>query len=166
MPGSQAMTQTSTLRRVTALLAFLVLFASPAVSQGFKWWQSEHYQRELGLTGDQSQRLEDIFQSAVPTLKAQKKTLDKVEAEFDKLIERGGDSAVMEQVNHLETARAELSKSRTWMLLRMRKVLTTDQWAKFTALQHEAAQRAAQAAQRAAQAAQRAATPSKDPESR
>jgi hypothetical protein len=65
----------------------------------------------------------------------------------------------MEQVNHLETARAELSKSRTWMLLRMRKVLTANQWAKFTALQHEAAQRAAQASQRAAQAAQQAATP-------
>jgi Spy/CpxP family protein refolding chaperone len=142
------------LRRFAALLTLVVLCASPAASQGFKWWQSDEYRRELGLTLDQSKRLEEIFQSAVPTLKAQKKTLDQLETEFEKLIERGGDSAVMEQVDHLETARAELSKSRTWMLLRMRKVLTANQWAKFTALQHEAAQRAAQAAQRAAQAAQ------------
>ena len=153
------MTHTAKLRRLAALLTLVVLCAAPAASQGFKWWQSEEYRRELGLTPDQSKRLEDIFQSAVPTLKAQKKTLDQVEAEFEKLIERGGDAAVMEQVNHLETARAELSKSRTWMLLRMRQVLTADQWAKFTALQHEAAQRAAQAAQRAAQAAQHAPPP-------
>jgi Spy/CpxP family protein refolding chaperone len=151
------MTQISILRRLAALLTIAVLCASPAASQGFKWWQSDEYRRELGLTADQTKRLEDIFQSAVPTLKAQKKTLDQVEAEFEKLIERGGDAAVMEQVNHLETARAELSKSRTWMLLRMRQVLTTDQWAKFTALQHQAAQRAMEAAQRAAQAAQRGA---------
>ena len=126
----------------------VALVASPAASQGFKCWQSEEYTRELQLTPEQSRRLEDIFQSAVPTLKAQKKTLDAAEAEFEKLIERGGDAAVMEQVNQLEMARAELSKSRTWMLLRMRKVLTADQWAKFTALQHQAVQRAAQEAQR------------------
>lgn len=137
------MTNTLMLRRVVVLFAVAVLLAFPAAGQGFKWWQAETYVRELGLTPEQSKRLEEVFQSAVPTLKAQKRTLDQAEAELEKLIERGGDAAVMEQVNHLETARAELSKSRTWMLLRMRKVLTTDQWAKFTALQHEAAQRAA-----------------------
>ena len=42
----------------------------------------------------------------------------------------------MEQVNTVEGARAELNKARTMMLLRMRRVLTTDQWAKLTAL-HE-----------------------------
>jgi Spy/CpxP family protein refolding chaperone len=120
-----------------------VLFAAPAASQGFKWWQAEQYIREMSLTSEQSKRLEEIFQSAVPTLKAQKKTLDEAESEFEKLMQRGGDAAVMEQVNRLETARAELSKSRTWMLLGMRKVLTADQWAKFTALQHQAAQRTA-----------------------
>ena len=40
----------------------------------------------------------------------------------------------------VESARAEVSKARTMMLLRMRRSLTTDQWAKFTAL-HEASTR-------------------------
>lgn len=141
------MTHTSIFRRISALLIIVVLCASPAASQGFKWWQSEEYKRELQLTAEQTKRLEEIFQSSVPTLKAHKKTLDSEEAKFEKLIERGGDAAIMEQVNQLEMARAELSKSRLWMLLQMRKVLTADQWAKFTALQHEAAQRAARAAQ-------------------
>jgi hypothetical protein len=40
----------------------------------------------------------------------------------------------MKQVDVVEAARAELNKTRTMMLLRMRRSLTTDQWAKFTAL--------------------------------
>jgi hypothetical protein len=41
---------------------------------------------------------------------------------------------VLDQVSIVEAARAELNKTRTVMLLRMRRSLTTDQWAKFTAL--------------------------------
>ena len=128
------------LGRATALIAAVLLFAVPAVAQGFKWWQSDLYKRELGLTSEQSRRLEDIFQAAVPNLRLQKKALDQAETEFERLVERGDDGAVMEQVGRVEVARAELNKSRTMMLLRMRRVLTTDQWAKFTAL-HQASER-------------------------
>ena len=41
----------------------------------------------------------------------------------------------MEQINIVEAARAELNKSRGHMLFNMRKLLTRQQWAKFTALQ-------------------------------
>jgi Spy/CpxP family protein refolding chaperone len=126
------------LRRIT-LIPLIVLLAIPAFAQG-KWWQSEKFTRELGLTQEQSRRLEEIFQAALPTLRAQNKALTKAEAELEALVERGGDQAVMEQLNHVESARAELNKSRTLMLLRMRKVLITDQWAKFTAL-HQAIER-------------------------
>ena len=128
------------LGRATALIAAVLLFAVPAVAQGFKWWQSDLYKRELGLTPEQSRRLEDIFQAAVPNLRVQKKALDQAETDFERLVEKGDDGAVMEQVGRVEIARAELNKSRTMMLLRMRRVLTTDQWAKFTAL-HQAAER-------------------------
>ena len=139
------MTYTSMLRWISVGIVVSVLVVAPVFGQGFKWWQSDQYRQELGLTAEQSKRLEEIFQAAVPTLKAQKRTLDNAEAEFEALIEKGSDTAVMEQVNHLETARAELNKTRTMMLLRMKKVLTADQWAKFTALQHQAAQQAARA---------------------
>jgi Spy/CpxP family protein refolding chaperone len=98
------------------------------------------YKKELGLTPEQSRRLEDIFQAAVPNLRVQKRALDQAETEFERLVEKGDDGAVMEQVGRVEIARAELNKSRTMMLLRMRRALTTDQWAKFTAL-HQAAER-------------------------
>ena len=73
-------------------------------------------------------------------MKSLKKALDQAETEFERLVERGDDGSVMEQVERVEAARAELNKSRTMMMLRMKRVLTADQWAKFTAL-HQAAER-------------------------
>jgi Spy/CpxP family protein refolding chaperone len=124
-----------------AALALVVLVSTsihPA-AQGFKWWQSDTYKKELGLTAEQTRRMEEIFQQAMPTLKDQKTALDQAEAKFEKLVERGDDKEVMEQVNLVEAARADLNKTRTLMLLGMRKVLTRDQWARFTAL-HQASQ--------------------------
>jgi Spy/CpxP family protein refolding chaperone len=128
------------LGRVSSVVAVVLCLALPAAGQGSKWWQSEQYRRELGLTAEQSKRLEDVFQAAVPTLKTHKKALDQAETEFERLVERGDDGSVMDQVERVEAARAELNKSHTMMMLRMRKVLTTEQWAKFNAM-HQAAER-------------------------
>ena len=134
------MTAKHLLGQFAALIAVGLLIVQPATAQAFKWWQSEQYRRDLGLTTEQSRRLEEIFQAAVPTLKAHKKALDLAEAEFERLMERGDDGSVMDQVERVEAARAELNKSHTMMMLRMKKVLTPDQWARFTAL-HQAAER-------------------------
>jgi len=124
------------------LIGLLVLLGvSPVFAQGkFKWWQSERYKTELMLTVEQVRRLEEIFQTALPTLRAQMKTLEAAETELERLVQRGDDSAVMAQVARVETARAELNTSRTLMLLKMRRALTTDQWVKFGAL-HQALER-------------------------
>ena len=127
---------TSLRSALLTLVAVLVLAgASPLAAQGkFKWWQSDRYKTELMLTADQSKRLEEIFQQALPKLRAQMKTLETAEAELERLVQRGDDSSVMAQVARVETARGELNTSRTMMLLAMRKLLTSDQWIKFGAL--------------------------------
>lgn len=118
-------------------LALTVVSTVAAQGFGFKWWQNDRYRAELGLTADQSRRLEEIFQTTVPTLRAQKKAFDEAEAEFGRLVERGNDAAVMEQVIKVEAARGEINKTRALMLLRMRRALTTDQWVKLGAM-HQA----------------------------
>ncbi len=123
--------------RMTTLLAlaFCALCAAlPVSAQGFKWWQDENFRRELGLTQEQSTRLEEIFQKSLPTLRARTDAVEKAQLEFDRLVDRGDDATVMQQVNTLEDVRAEMSKARVVMLLKMRRSLTADQWAKFTAL--------------------------------
>jgi Spy/CpxP family protein refolding chaperone len=122
------------------LLALVWFLAVPAAGQGSKWWQSDKYKRELGLTAEQSRQLEEIFQAAMPNLRVLNEALDQAEAEFERRVQKGDDGAILEQVKRVEAARAELNTARTMMLVRMRKKLTTDQWAKFTAM-HQAAQR-------------------------
>jgi Spy/CpxP family protein refolding chaperone len=114
-----------------------ILWAHPASAQGFKWWQSETFRRGLGLTQEQSSKIEGIFQKTLPALRQQKGALDKAEADFNQMVEASDDAQVMAQVTVVEAARSELNKSRTMMLLRMRRVLTPDQRVKFVMLQQE-----------------------------
>ena len=116
--------------------AFLVL-APAASAQGFKWWQSDRFVRDLGLTQEQSTKIEAIFQRTSPILRKQKEALDKSEADFNQMVEASDDAQVMAQVGVVEAARSELNKSRTMMLLRMRRVLTPDQRVKFVTLQQQ-----------------------------
>lgn len=132
------MTPKNLLRQIVVSLAVLAI-ALPAAGQG-KWWQSEEYKRELRLTPEQSKKLEEVFQASVPTLKSLKKALDQAESEFERLLERGDDGSVMDQVERVEAARAELNKSHTMMMLRMKRVLTAEQWARFNAM-HQTAER-------------------------
>ena len=124
-------------RRAVALTVLVLFLAAPVSAQRHKWWQDERFQRELGLTTEQSTRLEEIFQKHLPMLRQRMAALDKAEQVFDELVEKADDKVVMKQVDVVEAARAELNKTRTIMLLRMRRSLTTDQWAKFTALAQE-----------------------------
>lgn len=120
--------------RGVAVLALLAFCAAPVLAQRGKWWQDERFRRELGLTAEQSARLEEIFQKTQPQLRQRMQALDQAEREFDRLVETGDDASVLDHVGIVEAARGELNKTRTVMLLRMRRSLTADQWAKFTAL--------------------------------
>ena len=124
--------------RAAALLGlFVALVTTPVAAQG-KWWQSERFQKKLQLTADQVSRIEEAFQSAIPHLREQKKALDRLETDLSRLIDTSADeAAVMREADRVEAARAELSKARTRMLLRMRRVLTTDQRVKFRELHEE-----------------------------
>lgn len=127
------------LRRAFVVIAIILVGAGSTSAQG-KWWQSERFVKELQLTADQSRLLESVFQASLPALRERKQALDKAETQFALLMERGGDAAIMEQLNHLEHARAELNKARILMLLKMKYALTSTQWAKYTAL-HDALER-------------------------
>jgi Spy/CpxP family protein refolding chaperone len=125
---------------VTSLALALCLLSWPAAAaaQGFKWWQSDRFQQELVLAAEQVTRLEEIFQALQPTLKTQKETLDKFEAKLSRVLNdaRADEAMVLQAVERVEGARAELAKSRTLMMFRMNRILTSDQNVKMKAL-HE-----------------------------
>jgi Spy/CpxP family protein refolding chaperone len=109
----------------------------------WKFWQGDS-QTELGITNQQSSEIEQIFQSTRPKLEASKDKIDKLEAILSQTIkDNTADLAVVgQQVDRLEAARADLSKTRTLMLYRMRGVLSADQRAKLQALWEAGRQKA------------------------
>lgn len=110
-------------------LSLVVASVQPAAAQGFKWWQMDRFQKGLSLTQEQIDRIEAIFQTAEPSLRAQKKALDKAEHKLSKIItdSTSDEAAVLQAAERVEAARAELSRTRTLQLFRMRRVLTDEQ---------------------------------------
>jgi Spy/CpxP family protein refolding chaperone len=130
---------------LATLVVVFLSTAAPGASQSLqqpKWWHSEPTRRELGLTQEQSRRLEEIFQAAIPSQRTLKKALDDEEAQFGRLMNDLATDvdkrAAIEQMNRVEAARAALKKSHSQMLIEMRQVLTRDQWIRLGALQQAA----------------------------
>lgn len=115
------------------LVTYAPLQAQPVQPLGFKWWQDEMAQRKIGLSTDQSKRIEEVFQAALPELRRAKKQLDAVEKDLSRLVD-SPDAALIQQVDRVEAARADLNKARTLMLLRIRRILTADQRVRLEAL--------------------------------
>jgi len=128
---------TSKLSRIVAATLVATALLSPALSaQGFKWWQDDRFKRELALSGDQIERLEAIYQSSGPAMRAQKATLDRLQADLSKVVAEGtADEAVAADIiGRVEAAKSDLGRTRAVMLYRMRRILTSDQHVKLQVL--------------------------------
>jgi Spy/CpxP family protein refolding chaperone len=120
----------STWSRRWLAVAVLLALAAPlhAQSFGFSWWKDAQFQRDLGLTPDQTAKIDAIFQSTISLLRQKKADLDRQEDELSLMIASGADeSLVTRQVDKVESTRASMNKMRTLMLLHERQVLTPDQ---------------------------------------
>lgn len=139
VPGvSSVMTRCTTAGWRALIVAACLMTAATASAQGFKWWSDEAAQKRLGLSADQSRRIEDVFQQALPALRAGKQRFDSAEQELTTLIERSADDGpVVRQLERVESARADLNKARTLMLLQMRRILSPEQRVRLDELHHE-----------------------------
>jgi len=124
--------------RLLPLVLVLALVAPlHGQSFGFAWWKDAQFQRELGLSADQSARIDAIFQAAISQLRAKKEELDKQEDVLSQQIVAGADEMlVTRQVDKVEAIRSHMNKMRTMMLLKERQVLSPDQRVKLNKL-HE-----------------------------
>ena len=88
------------------------------------------------MTEEQVTRLDEIFQALQPTLRSQKDTLDEFEAKLSAVIgdPLSDEAMVLLAAERTEGARSELSKSRTLLTFRMRRILTAEQNVKLKAL--------------------------------
>ena len=100
------------------------------------WWKAPDTRAELGISDKQSKEIDDIFQATLPSLRAAKDELDKLDDALASLIKEGtaDSSVVARQVGQAEQARANLTTKRTVMLYRMHRLLTPEQRIKLDAM--------------------------------
>lgn len=129
--------------RLRLTVAALLLAAAPALAQRlpdqqprpFAWWKSEPFKKELGLTDDQTGRIDRIWETTRVELRQEWDELSRLEAKLSRLIQSDAEEAVLSrQIDRVETARASANKTRSLMLVQMLKVLTPDQRTRFTEL--------------------------------
>jgi Spy/CpxP family protein refolding chaperone len=138
-PGRKANKTMKILRKsfICLVLSLIVLAGStPAAAQSFKWWQTERFQKELKLAPEQIARIEGIFQTSEPLIRAQKQAVDRREEKLSKVITdpKSDEAAVLQATDRLELARNELTRTRTLMLFRIRRVLDDTQLVKLNAM--------------------------------
>lgn len=103
--------------------------------QSFAWWKSEQFKKELGLTADQSARIDKIWETTRPELRQERDELTRLEEKLSRLIQNDADEATLSrQIDRVETARANGNKTRSLMLVQMLKTLTPDQRSRFKTL--------------------------------
>jgi Spy/CpxP family protein refolding chaperone len=97
-----------------------------------KWWKDSELMRKIGVSDEQVQKIEKIFQDHRLQLIDLHAALEKQEAILEPLIEadQPDEAQVIAQIDRVAQARANLEKSNAQMLLAIRRVLTVDQWKK------------------------------------
>jgi Spy/CpxP family protein refolding chaperone len=128
-----------TLKLFICLVLSAIVLAVPEVAsaQG-RWWQSERFQKELGLTKEQISRIEAVYQSTTPLYRAQKEAFDRREEKLSKILAdpKSDEAMVVQATDRLEAARNEMGRTRTLMIFRIRRVLTDEQHLKLNKM-HE-----------------------------
>lgn len=98
------------------------------------WWKDSGTSREIALSEQQSNKIEEIWKSSYPSLRVLHKELDGLQAEFNRLMKENTaeERVIMLQIDRVEAVRSQINKSRTLMLYRMHQVLTPAQYQKLT----------------------------------
>ncbi len=94
------------------------------------WWRMPETVRAIGLSPEQTARLEEIFREERRRLVDLRAEVEKARLDLEEALGREpfDEAAVAPVVDRFEARRAELARARTMMLVRMRGVLTKAQY--------------------------------------
>jgi Spy/CpxP family protein refolding chaperone len=102
------------------------------IGPGGAWWKNPTVVQTLGLTPDQTKKMDDIFQKSRLELIDLKANVEKQNALLEPLLSANPPdmTRTMAQIDKVAQARADLEKANARMLLGIRVVLTPEQWTK------------------------------------
>lgn len=99
------------------------------------WWKNAEVIKEVGISAEQSKKIDDLFHNRLPDAMAREAELKKQDAVLQRLLtERTvGADVIGVQVDRVEASRTTLNKTRTIMIYEMHLVLSTEQYKKLVA---------------------------------
>ncbi|MBX9601869.1 MAG: Spy/CpxP family protein refolding chaperone [Bryobacteraceae bacterium] len=122
------------LRRVLFLIPALLFLTAGDISAQpprnfYAWWDSP-VARDLNLTDAQMRQIRQTVREYRLRLRDSRNTLDRAEIELEYVFneETMDPKKAQEAIDRLASARADLTKSFTEMSLKLRMVLTAEQW--------------------------------------
>ena len=155
----------SVVRRLLLVLAALAVagtVSAQSVTLRGPWWKTDPVRKDLGLTHEQSTKLDRIWSDALPTAQQNLDQLDRLESKLSRLIETDAEEIdVLRAVDRIEALRATMNKNRILLLVHMRQVLTADQRTKMNVMLEQQQQQ--QQKDRQAQQAQQTQSPASRP---
>lgn len=121
------------MKRHILVVAALLLAASIVEAQHLppgKWWRRPEVIRELSLTADQQEKLDEVFRGAADDLIDAKAAVDKLQISLRGEIDRAQlrRAEIQRVVSELNVARGKLFERELMMLVDMRAVLNETQW--------------------------------------
>ena len=94
-----------------------------------RWWQSDEVTTLLDLSGEQAASLDRIYRRTLPKMHESYRRMNAEERTLSRMIAnmQVEETDVTRQIDRVEAARSELSKTRTLMVFRMYRVLDPTQ---------------------------------------
>ena len=104
-----------------------------------KFWSDPKLKAELGITDQQSQKIEAIWSKEYRQRADTRKRLEDLETKLNEMIldASADEGAIVAQIDKVEAARTEVNKARMLVLYRINQVLKPDQRAKLDAMAKE-----------------------------
>jgi Spy/CpxP family protein refolding chaperone len=101
-----------------------------------RWWKNAEVAKTVGLSDEQVQKIEKVFEDSRLKLVDAHANLQKEEIRLEPLLdsESPEESAVLGAIDRITTARAAVEKANAQMAFAIRRVLTPEQWKKLRAI--------------------------------
>jgi Spy/CpxP family protein refolding chaperone len=102
------------------------------------WWKNPEVATRIGLSAEQQKRIGDLFLQSRVQLIHMHASLQEEQLMLEPLLDATpfDEAKAMAQIDKIADTRADLEKTNAKMLLNIRGVLTTDQWAKLRTRAH------------------------------
>jgi Spy/CpxP family protein refolding chaperone len=96
------------------------------------WWKNPGLVQRIGLSAEQTKKMDDMFQQSRLQLVDLKANLEKQNLMLEPMLSANpvDQARTLAQIDKVAQARADLEKANAKMLLGIRAVLTPDQWTK------------------------------------